>query len=359
MGHLCKLIASVFIVFSLTGCVKKEILDDISLIEGIGFDYIDEKNILGTVVIPVYLPDEAPRNNIYSAKAEIKKSILQDIQQQTADPIVTGSLSVVLFSKKLTEKVGILPLVDPFQRDPGVGSGLYLAVVDGETKELLGGQYGVRGNATYISKLMEHNIKHEDLPKTNLQLFLADFYQEGKTPYIPQLKKIGKDKMKINGISLLKYGKIVDFIPSEEMFFFKLLVDKYSEGLHKVEIESGGEAAVRSIHSSHKYTLTKREPTEITIEIEVDGIINEFTGQELTPKKIHELQQQFREDIQKECLKLIQRFKDKEIDPVGFGHFVKTQTRNFDVKKWRENHYKDLVVKIKTDVKISESGVIE
>jgi spore germination protein len=358
MKRILKLIASVFIVSSLTGCVKKEILDDISLIEGIGFDYIDEKNILGTVVIPVYLPDQAPKNNTYSAKAEIKKSILQDIQRQTADPIVTGSLSVVLFSKTLTEKVGILPLVDPFQRDPGVGSGLYLAVVDGDSKELLGGQYGVRGNATYISNLMEHNIKNEDLPKTNLQLFLADFYQEGKTPFIPQLKKIGKDKMKINGISLLKHGKMVDFIAPEEMFFFKLLVDKYSEGLHKVEIESG-EAAVRSIHSSHKYELTKREPTEVTIQIKVDGIINEFTDQELTPKKVQELQQQFAKDIRKECLKLIQRFKDKQIDPVGIGHFVKTQTRNFDFNNWRENQYKDLVVKVKADVIISESGVIE
>jgi spore germination protein len=356
--RILKLIASVFVAFSLIGCVKKEILDDISLIEGIGFDYVDKKNILGTVIVPVYLPDQPPKNNTYSAKAEIKKSILQEVQRQTADPIVTGSLAVVLFSKTLSEKVGILPLVDPFQRDPGVGSGLYLAVVDGETRELLSGNYGIRGNATYISNLMEHNIKNEDLPKTNLQLFLADFYQEGKTPFIPQLKQIGKNKLKINGISLLKHGKMVDLIAPEEMFFFKLLVDKYSEGMHRVKIDSG-EAAVRSIHSSHNFELTKRNPTEVTIHIKVDGIINEFTGQELTPKTIEGLQKQFEKDIQNESLKLIKRFKDKQIDPIGFGHFVKTQTRNFDFKNWRENQSKNLVVKIKTDVKISESGVIE
>jgi spore germination protein len=353
-----KLIASVLLAFILIGCVQKEVLDDITLIEGIGFDYIDSKNILGTVVVPVYLPKQAPKNITFSAKAEIKKSMLQDIQRQTAEPIVTGSLAVVLFSKTLTEKVGILPLVDPFQRDPGVGSGLYLAVVDGETKDLLGGNYGIRGNATYISNLMNHNIKYEDLPKTNLQWFLADFYQEGKTPFIPQLKQIGKDKLKITGIALLKHGKMVDFIAAEDMFFFKLLVDKYSEGLHRVKIESG-EAAVRSIRSSHNFELTKRNPAEITIHIKVDGVINEFTGQELTPKNIKELKQQFSKDIQKESLKLVQRFKDKQVDPIGLGHFVKTQTRNFDFKNWRDNQYKDLVVKIKADVKISESGIIE
>jgi spore germination protein len=355
---MLKSIPFICLILIVTGCVKKEVLDDISLIEGIGFDYIDKKNIQGTVVIPVYLPDQAPKSTTFTAKAEIKKSILQDIQRQAADPIVTGSLEVVLFSKELTEKVGILPLVDAFQRDPGVGSGLFLAVVDGSTKELLSGHYGLRGNATYISKLVQHNIKSEDLPKTNLQLFLADFYQEGQTPFIPQIKQIGKTKMIINGIALLKHGKMVDFIKPDDMFSFKLLVDKYSEGMHQVKIDSG-EAAIRSIHSSHNYKLTKRKPTEITIHIKIEGIINEFTGQELTPRLMHQLQDQFEKDIQKECLSMIKRFKEKEIDPVGIGHFVKTQTRNFDFKNWRENDYKNLVVNIKPEVTISESGVIE
>ncbi|MEH7250904.1 Ger(x)C family spore germination protein [Neobacillus niacini] len=358
MRSILKWIVSVLLAFSLMGCVKKEILDDISLIEGISFDYVDKKNILGTVVIPVYLPNQPPKSKTFSAKAEINKSILQEIQRQTADPVVTGSLEVVLFSNTLAEKVGILPLVDPFQRDPGVGSGLYLAVVDGDTKKLLSGKYGIRSNATYISNLLEHNIKNEDLPKTNLQLFLADFYQQGKTPYLPQLKQIGKDKLKINGIALLKYGKMIDLIAAEKMFFFKLLVDKYSQGLHRVKID-GGEAAIRSIHSSHNFELTKRNPTEVTIHIKIEGIINEFSGQELTPKLMHKLQNQFEKDVEKECLAMIERFKEKEIDPIGFGHFLKTKTRNFDFKNWWDNQYKDLVIRIIPEVSISESGVIE
>ena len=328
MKPILKLFRYICLVLILTGCVKKEILDEISLIEGVGFDYVDKKNIQGTVVIPVYLPDQPPKNITYTAKAEIKKSILQDIQRQAGDPIVTGSIEVVLFSKELSEKLGILPLVDAFQRDPGVGSGLVLAVVDGETKDLLNGQYGIRGNATYISKLMEHNSRNEDLPKSNLQLFLSDFYQKGKTPYLPIIKKIKKDKMEISGISLIKNGKMIDQLKPNEMFFFKLLVDKYSEGLQRVKIDAG-EAAVRSIHSSHNFEFTKRNPTEVTIHLKIDGIINEFTGQELTPKLMYKVQKQFEKDVQKECLKMIQRFKEKEIDPIGFGHFVKTQNPKF------------------------------
>lgn len=358
MNRILKSICCIVLAVIPIGCVKKEVLDDISLIEGIGFDYSGNNTIIGTVVIPVYLPDQAPKNNTFTAESKIQKEILQEIQRQASDPIVTGSLEVVLFSQSLAKKEGILELIDTFQRDPGIGSGINLAVVDGEARELLKGEYGIRGNATYISKLLEHNMKQDDLPKTNLQLFLSDFYQEGKTPFVPQLKKIAKDKLKLNGISFFDKGKMVDFISSEKMFFFKLLVDKYSEGMHRVKIDSG-KASVRSIRSSHNFELTNKEPLEVTIHVKINGVIEEFTGHDLTPKITQQINKQLEEDTKKECLKLIQRFKEKQVDPIGLGHFVKTQNRNFDMKKWREKQYQNLVVKIKPDIKITESGVIE
>nr|WP_263323135.1 Ger(x)C family spore germination protein [Neobacillus sp. Marseille-Q6967] len=358
MKPIYKLFWFLFLFLFLCGCVRKEVLDDISLIEGIGFDYTDRKTIVGTVLVPVYLPDQVPKNIIYTGESIIKKTILQEIQRKVADPIVTGSLEVVLFSRDLAEKEGILDLVDAFQRDPGVGTGLQLAVVDGEAKEFLKGEYGIRGNAIYISNLFEHNYKKENLPNSNLQLFLSDFYQEGKTPYIPEVKKTGKNQIEISGISLFKYGKMVEFIKPEKMFYFKLMVDKFSEGMHRVKVDKG-DAAVRSIHSRHHFKLTKRNPLEVTIYIKTNGVINEFTGQALTPQTIQTVRKQFKKNIEQECHKLVQQFKEKNIDPIGIGHFVKSQTRNFDLKNWWENQYKDITVKVEAEVEITEAGVIE
>lgn len=343
----------------LGGCVQKEILDDINLIECIGFDHSDEEDkISGTILFSIYQPDQPPKNRTINAKARMKKTVLQDIQLQSTNPIVTGSMELVLFGKELATKDGVLDLVDPFQRDPGVGTGLHVAVVDGEAKELLEGEYGIKGNATFISDLIKNNIENEDLPKNNLQLFLRGYYTEGGTPFMPQLKQIAKDRIEINGLAFFRYGKIVETIPSEQMFFFKLLVDKFSNGLHRVKIDSD-EAAIRSIRSVHNFKLESRSPYEISVDIRVNGIINEFSGNRLTPKKIAELEQRFEDEITKECLKLIDIFKDKEIDPIGFGHFVRTQDRNFDIDKWNEAQYQELIVKINPQVKITEAGVIE
>lgn len=355
-----KTIVVLVILLNLSGCVQKEILDDINLIGGIGFDYSNDEEIIGTILFPVYLPDQAPKNETHSAKSLIKKTILEDIGRQTADPIVTGSMEIVLFGQELASKKGILDLVDAFQRDPGVGSGLYLAIVDGEAKKMLEGDFGkIKDTATHISEIIEHNIKQEDLPKTNLHLFLFDYYQNGKTPFMPQLKQIEKNTVEINGVSLLRHGKIVDFVPANKMFFFKLLVDRYSKGFHHVKLENGT-AAIRSIRSQHHFQLTKNNPAEIEINIKVEGIVNEFTGNEdLKPYKIKQIEKIFENEMNEVCLAMVKNFQRKEIDPIGFGHFVKTQTRDFDFKRWQESGYQDLTVKINSKVKITEAGIIE
>lgn len=357
-----KWVHKIYIIISFTlflsGCVKKEILDDINLIEAIGFDYAGDGNTLGTILFPIYQPEQPPENKTLTAKALIKKSILQDIQLQAANPIVTGSMEAVLFSKDLATKDGVLELIDAFQRDPGVGSGLYLVVVDGDARELMNGNYGVRGNATFISNLLENNNENEDLPKTNLQQFLFSYYQEGQTPFMPQLRKISDEKIELNGICFFKHGKVVETISADQMFFFRLLADKYSNGLHRVTTKDG-EAAVRSIRSSHNFDLTKRSPLEITVKIKAQGIVNEFTGNEVKPDQIKQLEKAFADEIKEESLKLVDTFKEKKIDPVGFGHFVKTRTRNYDLSKWLETDLQNLTVKIVPDVTITEAGVIE
>lgn len=74
---------------------------------------------------------------------------------------------------------------------------------------------------------------------------------------------------------------------------------------------------------------------------------------------MNKLKEQFEKEIIQECLKLMEQFKEKKIYLVGLGHFVRTQTRNFDINKWTDIQYKELIVKVESDVKITETGGIE
>lgn len=344
----------------LTGCVESRILDELTMVTAMGFDINENGDkIIGTINIPVFQKDEPPRNSIISAQAELQKSILQIMQESSSNQIAMGSLEVLLFGKELTKKMGILDLIDPFTRDPTIGTAMKLAVVDGEVKDLLNGNYGVRGNAFFISKSIDTAVEHGNLPMTNFHRFLTDFYSHGKSPYVPIIRKESEKELEIIGVGFFRYGKLVHQISMEEAFFFKLLADKYSSGWHDIEID-GHKAAIQNILSKREFHLTEASPPyEVTVKIDLHGVINEYTGDVVKDKTFKKLEKKFEEEINKRGLELVNKFKELDIDPIGFGRVIKSKNRDFDYDKWRDEYFEDLKVKIDVNVDINEVGIVE
>jgi spore germination protein len=346
----------------MTGCVDKEILDDISLEVARSYDWLSENQVEGTTLIYSVLPDKAVKNTTITTTASSTREVFQKLQRQAPDPLAEGSIELFLFGKELA-RAGLIDYLDAPLRNASIGARPYLITVDGNAKELIQGKYGSTGNAIFISNLLKHNIKSENLPKTNLHLFINDYYQLGKTGYLPQLKKVSEELVELNGISLFGTDKIseVDTIEWDKMFFFKLLVDNFSEGSIKVQ-RGKDEALIRNLISKNKMKLTKRNPYAITVNIELEGIVREYTGHgSFTDQVIRQYEKELEKQIKTECETMIKRFQDKGIDPIGFGFFIKTRTRGFKIdENWETGDvYKNLSVKVVPNVKILESGVIE
>lgn len=354
--NIRKTMLIIAVSFTLAGCVEKEIIDDVNIEMGLGYDLKENDKIEGTIMVPVFNPDKKIGNFTFSATATSARDLLQEVQRKSAQPVVTGSLEIAVFGEEMAKK-GVLELIDSFERDPSIGARVYLAVGEGNAKDILSGTYGNRGNAIHLSDLIKHNTENRNLPRTNLHLFLFDHYQKGKDPYMPILKKVEPEIIDIVGIALFKNESMVHTIPADKMFFFKLLTDKFSEGSFKIKIEEE-QAAIRSLTSKHKFKLKKRDPYSITVEIKIEGIIREYTGQMLTPAIIKKIEKELENTVNEECSAMIADFQGHGIDPIGFGHFIKSKTRDFDFKKW-EDEYKNLTVHVKTDVKITEVGIVE
>ncbi|RBP89933.1 spore germination protein [Cytobacillus firmus] len=339
----------------LSGCVKKEIIDDINIEVGVGYDAAEEEKdkYRGTVLFQEFQPDKSVINRTFSGNGKLRQDLILDISKQSSEPVVTGGLALAIMGTEISRK-GIYDIVDSFQRDASIGSRVFVATAEGTAEDLLKGEYGTLGNSTYIHNLIQHNIDHRDVPKTNLHILIRDYFQKGKDPFLPRLKKVGNDKVGISGISLFQNDKEVDILPVKDMFFFKLLVDKYSEGNFDVKLKKGDNAAVKSIRSSHKIRLTDNYAS---ISIKIEGIIREYTGEDLAPN-VGDIEKNLERKIEKECLRLLKQFQDLGIDPVGLGQKKKTMNRNFDFKKWLDE-YKTLSFEVKCDVVIKETGVIE
>jgi spore germination protein len=354
--NIRKTMLIIAVSITLAGCVEKEIIDDVNIEMGVGYDLKEDDKLEGTIMVPIFNPDKKIGNFTFSATATTSRDLIQEVQRKSAQPLVTGSLEIAVFGEKLAKK-GIIELIDAFERDPSIGARIFLAVADDNAKDILSGTYGNRGNAIHLSQLIEHNTKTRNLPMTNMHLYLFDFYQKGSDPYLPILKKVEPEIIDIVGIALFKDDKMVDSIPPEKMFYFKLLTDKFSEGSFKIDVDKE-QAAIRNLDSKNKFKLIKRDPYTIEVKIKIEGIIREYTGQVMTPAIIKKLEKEVEDKVNEETTKMIASFQEQGIDPIGFGHFIKSKTRDFDFKKWEDN-YKNMIVHVKTDAVITEVGIVE
>ncbi|XXM70432.1 Ger(x)C family spore germination protein [Lysinibacillus sphaericus] len=356
----------ILLLLLLSGCVEREILDDLNIETAKGYDLVDENTIRGTALFPVYIKGGEIENRTLSAEAPSTREVLETLSRKSQQPLVRGSLDVVLLGEEMAKK-GVLDVADSLQRDASIGARVMLTITEGSAEDILKGNYGIRGNGMFISNLLHQNIERRELPETNLHMFLFDYYQDGQTPYLPIIKKVSDDTLEVTGVALMDNDKMVDRVSADDLFFFKLLVDKLSEGSHVVKMgnkdgstEQRVEAAVTSIKSKHKIKVTnKKNPVQVTIKITIRGIIKEYTGKSLTQKKIKEIEDKMSADIVDHSQKLLARFQELGIDPIGIGQLQKHGIRGFDINKWEKSFYPNVQFDIKPDVEILESGTVE
>lgn len=350
----------------LSGCVEKEILDDLYLETGKAYDYVSENRIRGTAVFPIYMPDKSIDNGFLSEEASSTQEVIEKIERRAQQPLVRGALDVVLIGEKLSEK-GIIDIADSLQRDASVGARVFLIITEGDASDVIQGTYGNRGNGIYIYNLIEHNISKRELPETNLHMFLYDYYQKGQSSYLPIIKKTPDNNVAITGIALLSYDKVVGKIPDEDMFFFKIMVDRIAEGSHVIKMgknpkkpEKNIEASVTSLHSKQKIIMNRKaDPVKVDVEISIRGIIKEYTGDTLGAKQMAEVENRMKADIENKCNAMVKSFQELGIDPLGIGQYQKHGVRGFDLKEWKKEIYPKADIKVKAKVKILEAGTVE
>ncbi|KAB2334779.1 Ger(x)C family spore germination protein [Cytobacillus depressus] len=345
------------LILLLSGCVQRSVIDNINIETAAAFDQLAEGRFIGTILAQEYLPDKSIANNTFSSKAELRRDLMLNLQKESSKPIKSGGILVTIFGDKLVKK-GIIDFVDTYQRDPSIGARNYLATSHGSALQILKGDYGPEGNSAYISDLIDQNIERGDVPDTNLHIFLRDYYMKGKDPYLPELRQLAKNKVEISGLSLFNEDKEVYVLPKRKMFYFKLLVDNHTEGSYRVHIGKGKDADVKSITSKHKYKLSKKNPLHVIIDIKTVGVIKEYTGARLTPKVVKKIEKKLEKEIEEECLKLVEKFKKENTDPIGFGFFQRKYNRGYDFNKWKDD-YQKLTVTVNCKVRIAETGVID
>ncbi|PGZ76621.1 MULTISPECIES: Ger(x)C family spore germination protein [Bacillus] len=351
------ILISCITLFSLTGCLQKNIVDDVQLIQGTVFDVAKDNKVKVTFVCPIQ--QKGNKVQIFEGTANAVKQVKANTSLESSQPFASGQMRVALFTTKLAKK-GMSTSFDTLIRDVNIGNALYVSLLEGSGTELLKGKYTTASNvAIYIKKLLEHNMETGPLPKDNLHLGAFRYYQEGQDYYIPILKKHA-DKIKIIGIGLFKKDKYVGKIAEKDMFLFKGLLEKHKLDSHEFKADSGY-VVVNNIRSVPTYDIKiKNGKPSFFIHVHLDARIQELSKQINleNEKNTSNIEKSIQKQLDTQGNKLIKQFKSLGVDPLGLGAKYKQHYRPFKLEEWRRM-YKDVPINLKYTMNITNSGVIE
>ncbi|HET7578345.1 MAG TPA: Ger(x)C family spore germination protein [Bacillales bacterium] len=351
----------------MAGCVQTKILEDILLIQSIGYDSAGEHLMKGTFGYSKYSGSKAgnPQPFYYQAYARTTKHIKEEVNSESAKPLELGQLRLVVFGKKRA-KQGVEHIVDTLIRDPEVGTNVYLTVADGKAEDLLTRTYSDTTYpvpSMYITNMFDQNIRTQNLPTTNLHVFAYYLYDKSSDALLP-LIGIKEGHPALKGLAFFHGGRYVAKIGTAGLFVFERLYENAPSGIFQLTVSHKGEkalTAVRTIKTSRSYTVKNAEKIpDVTIHVKMKAMIVDKTDKlDFSREETIDLvEQTMIKKFEKQAEEMIRRFQKKGIDPLGIGSEVKSRDRNWDYKEWRKI-YPKIKVHVQAKVDIRETGAIE
>lgn len=349
------------VLFLLSGCaLPRDSVDNVQLLRVMGYDQMDDQ-VKGTAIYSVFTPDKKESAELISTSSKTSKEILSELNNESEKPIELGQLRTLLFGEDFAKK-GINTIVSTFYRSPNIGRRMYLAVVKDHSEDLL--KYEAKRTVQrHFWDLIKQNEERENLPYTNLHIFTSIMWGRGMDPFLPYIVK-NKNGMKIEGLALFKKDKYIAHIDKKETLLFTMLKNGSEKGFYGISFEKNekkGDVLIQDIRTeSHFISEDVYSKPKVTIQLKTKGEIK-IAPKWLDLKKqenITFLEKSLENEINQRAEKLIAFFQDNQIDPLAIGDFLRSETRGWDIKQYKKQ-YPSVAIKVKTDVKILQTGVTD
>jgi spore germination protein len=353
-------------VFFLTGCAEQRIIDDLALINAVGYDLThNEKNPLKiTVTFPIITKDGKYDRKTIMEEGKSSKEAREKVRLKTNLKLESGQMRVSLFGQELANK-GMLPLLNSLVRDPSIGTRAKLALAEDEASDILMLQIKNEGqNATYLEQFLTKLNRENLRTNYNIYQFLRDYYDDGIDPILPVFK-VEKNNIAYNGIGLFHEDKLVEIIKPDEARYLFLFREEMRQGNFVEQIDVGEEekASIMLNYELKEHHIdiqsTAANQKKASIYIELIGDVIEYTGKEEVsdPKVQKKIENIITKKINQEGKELIVKLQKLQVDPLGINRYVRNK---MNYKEWKVldkyQSYQDMNINIEANIILNSSG---
>lgn len=347
------LLLSMLPVLLISGCEPTHVLDETTLITGMGFDLIENDLFRATITAPVVSSMVSHKDQIVSATGSSLYGIMNSLDLQLDRRPRLGQLRIGLFSEDIARK-GIYPIAGALDLVE-VGIRPYIAIVSGNAYDLVNAAYPAQGNlGVYLYYTIYKNVLGEQLPSPTLHEFIRDYYGEGSDAFLPYIEKKG-DGIKIKGVALLKDDKFVGWVKPDKAFFIKLMRDQFRTGLFQLSISTKDLKSVNpyeknkgkmtpivldTIRSNQTVKLVSKNPPTFDVQIEMSARLAEmrYKVNFESKKDIRTIEREVEKNMEKKMAEVVKLLQKLDVDPIGFGEKYRSLSHAKNLKKedWRK-----------------------
>lgn len=358
----------------LTGCAEQKLLERVGLVTLIGYDQGKEEEVGTTAIVRQVGTDLESAVAIITTENETIEGTSLKINNRTAEKLMSGQLRGVLFGKELA-KEGIGHYLDTMLKNPSISEGIYIAVVEGEAKQLLEYKYpNINEIGEHIYKLLKQNIENEQMVSSTLHEVSFDYYSMGRDIATPIIRR-DEELVTISGVAFFHEGKLLGELPVEDSFYVKLGQENFRAGKNEIIIKgddlpssllknASDEISVvfDPIKTRKSVKLVDRTSPEFNFHIAMQARILEMK-QDINvedTKKAALLEKAIGNKMESEISRVIAYFQEIGSDTFGFGEYYRSSVRHSKLteEKWYEM-YKEMKVNVTVDFTLIRSGVFE
>lgn len=356
----------------MSGCGKAVYIETQRFLLAEGIDFDEEKKLVVYTSNPVFTKDAKDRFKITTTTSDTMRELKKKLEARLNGSLAPGKLQSILIGKNLLQQTNVLPYLDVFFRDPKNEINANVIVVDGSVKEVMHTNMSDKGRiGSVIKQLVESTYKSRISVLTTLQKFHQQMTDPAMTPCLTEMR-VEKNDLVISGTTLLhKEGTYATSLNKQESSLMLFLQRNMNnpipitfhlppEMFHTDEEMSYVSFSIIKVKVNFK---TNFEENHLTIDIQMKVQIN-ITERMFTldmEKQSKRLEQAIEHELKKECQALIKKAQKHQVDPFGFGIYV----RAHDYKNWKkvENNWgqalSEATVKVSPKVAIKSIGVSE
>ncbi|GGI10968.1 Ger(x)C family spore germination protein [Gottfriedia solisilvae] len=259
-------------------------------------------------------------------------------------------LKVIVFEKKLAQK-GMNDLISGFMRSRDVSPKAMVAICDDDIGLFFSKmKQSTEPEGTALLEYFEKNAGwNPQIALTSVWMTYRSIHSYTQDVAIPMLK-IGKSTLVEQvGSAVIKKGKLVEEINSDETLLFNAFNDESNNG--KIEVTHDGSVLILSNKMKHKSKF-KNERAYLKSKLKLKVSILETTGD----TSLGSIKNDMEKLLTNRFNKMFTKIQDSEADILGLGQYYRNKIPRKELKNWRSKYYSKLTMDFQVQVDIQNGG---